>query len=381
MAEKAYLSYYGERNIIPVRQDIENLPRHMARRQALYRHLGIQPLALRGCAVLEFGPGTGDNALYTASCGPALYVLVDGNPASNCALAEKIEQGLLPRDRIECRAADIREYADTRRFDVVLCEGVIPMQADPAGFTSHVASFVAPGGILVITTMSPASILAEICRRVLKPFFTSLSLEEDRLFQELVRFFQPDLRSLPGMSRRHEDWILDNILNPWPRHCTFTIPQAIDTLDQEFDVLGTSPCFVQDWRWYKSIPEHAQGWNDITRAEYNRWAEYLLDYRARPGSPGRLPMANLDAACEHAVEIQHNIWHSNSLESVPDFLDILRRIGEMVKGEMSGTAGAIEDFSEGVKQLLEGSPAPNFRNFRAWFGRGQQYVSFTRRAA
>src|SRR5213078_1999605 len=101
--ERAYLDYYGEHGIIPVRQDTADLALHMARRRSLYRHLGLQASSFRNSRVLEFGPGTGDNALYVASCSPASYVLVDGNPASIRAIEDKLERGLLPRDRVVCR--------------------------------------------------------------------------------------------------------------------------------------------------------------------------------------------------------------------------------------------------------------------------------------
>src|SRR6185437_13152316 len=124
MKEKAYLSFYDHHGIIPVSQDIDDLRLHFARRRALYKHLGLLPKTIENRTVLEFGPGTADNALYVASCRPALNVLVDGNPASIRAVHEKIDRGLLPREGTECIAAEIGAYTDPRRFDVVLCEGV-----------------------------------------------------------------------------------------------------------------------------------------------------------------------------------------------------------------------------------------------------------------
>jgi SAM-dependent methyltransferase len=205
--ERPYLDYYGEHGIIPVRQDTADLPLHMARRRSLYRHLGLLPASFRDRRVLEFGPGTGDNALYVASCGPESYVLVDGNPASIRAIEEKLERGMLPRDRVVCRESDILSFTFPTPFDAVLCEGVLGGQRDTEAFLGHVASFVAPEGVLAITTMSPTSLLAEACRRVLKPIFAERFRDEARLVQELVAFFEPDLRSLPGMSRLHEDWV------------------------------------------------------------------------------------------------------------------------------------------------------------------------------
>jgi ubiquinone/menaquinone biosynthesis C-methylase UbiE len=375
--ERAYLDYYGQNNIIPVRQDTSNLDLHMARRRSLYRHLGLHPSMFRNRSVLEFGPGTGDNALYIASCSPESYVLVDGNPASIRAIEDKLAKGTLPADRVVCRQSDIRAFESDAKFDVVLCEGVVGGQRDTESFLAHVASFVAPEGALVITTMSPTSLLAEACRRVLKPVIAA-SVPEDRLLAELVEFFRPDLLSLPGMSRLHEDWVHDNILCPWPERFAFTIPEAIATLDRAFDVLGTSPAFLQDWRWYKSIPQHEHSWNAVALAEYERWAGYFLDYRSSPGGGSMPSGAALDEACNIALRLQHQIWRG-ALDLVPDFVASLQSIRKTIADAMPETARSMGDFLSGLQQLETGNRQAEFGGFRPWFGRGQQYVSFVRK--
>jgi ubiquinone/menaquinone biosynthesis C-methylase UbiE len=362
-----------------VRQDTGNLSLHMARRRSLYRHLGLQPFAFRNRRILEFGPGTGDNALFVASCLPASYVLVDGNPASVDAIRQKLERGLLQPDRIQCEQSDILAYTSATPFDVVLCEGVLPGQPAAKAFLSHIASFVAPEGVIVITTMSPPSLLAEACRRVLKPTLSERFSESPHLVDELVTFFGPDLCSLQGMSRLHQDWVLDNILHPWPERITFSMPEAIATLDAEFDVLGTSPSFVQDWRWYKSIPTSPQTWNSTALSEYDRWAGYFLDYRFHPTVPGRPRAAALDSACLCALQLQHRIWHNNARELVAEFAEVLRAIRELIEVAMPDTARSISDFVAGVKDFVNGNLEADFGTFRSWFGRGQQYLSLVRR--
>lgn len=52
-----FLSYYGENEISPVRQDISNYKLHCKRRKKLYRQLGIPLLAVRNSEVLEIGAG------------------------------------------------------------------------------------------------------------------------------------------------------------------------------------------------------------------------------------------------------------------------------------------------------------------------------------
>ena len=379
MSERPYLSYYEEKGIIPVRQNTRELQVHLDRRQALYRHLGIQPLTLKGRRILEFGPGTGDNAQYIASCEPELYVLVDGNAASVKAISDKLQRGLLPSDRVEIQLSEITAYRDTRRFDVVLCEGVIPGQRDPGAFLAHVASFAGSDGLVVITAMSPIGLLAEACRRIVKAAFASRIHNQDDLLRSLVTFFEPDLLSLPGMSRLHEDWVLDNILHPWPMQCTFTIPEAIAALDGAFDLLGTSPSFIQDWRWYKAIPKANRTWNDVAREEYERWSGYFLDYRVNPVNSTASFGARLEHLCALALDCQHRIWRENGIEDIPRFLQHLAGIRETVAGGLPGTAASITGFMQGILDLSAGNKDADFGAFRYWFGRGQQYVSFVRK--
>ena len=54
------------------------------------------------------------------------------------------------------------------------------------------------------------------------------------------------------MSRPLNDWILDNVLHPFVGKL-MSMHDAITALDDSFDVLGASPHFITDWRWYKDM--------------------------------------------------------------------------------------------------------------------------------
>jgi hypothetical protein len=213
----------------------------------------------------------------------------------------------------------------------------------------------------------------------LKAIFSVRTTHWDDLLNALVAFFKPDLCSLSGMSRIHEDWILDNILHPWPARCIFTIPEAIEALDESFDIVGTSPRFVQDWRWYKAIPGHPKSSNVVAQEEYERWSPYLLDYRVQPDEPVPGITAQLNAACESAIAIHNRIWDHDALNEIPQFTECLREVRAIIQSVLPETAAALEDYLHGLTQLLDGCDAADFGTFRFWFGRGQQYVSFSRR--
>ena len=126
MNKKAYLDFYEKHQIIPVRQDKSDMAKHFNRRGNLFKQIGIPPALLKGKSVIEFGPGSGDNAIYTASLKPDCYVLVDANSASISELHKKLDEGYFGEVVPEICNSNISDYQDNRRFEVVFFEGVIP---------------------------------------------------------------------------------------------------------------------------------------------------------------------------------------------------------------------------------------------------------------
>lgn len=78
-SDRAQAEFYIKNEVLPESQDISELEMHFQRRAALYSHIGIPPLFLQGRSVLEIGPGNGENSLFTLSCKPDKYVLIEPN--------------------------------------------------------------------------------------------------------------------------------------------------------------------------------------------------------------------------------------------------------------------------------------------------------------
>jgi ubiquinone/menaquinone biosynthesis C-methylase UbiE len=378
---RPYLDYYAQNRIIPVNQDLSDLASHLRRRSILYHLLHIPPAVIRGRRVLEIGPGTGDNAIYTASLLPDTYTLIDGNPYSIVSLCERIKDTRYSFGRIrnlQYVETDFLNYRDDRLYDLVLCEGVIPAQDNCRAFLKHAASYVDHGGILVITTLSATSILADICRRLVKPIFSQKIATSAKLVDELVAFFVPHLETLPGRSRVPRDWIMDNILQPWPQTTIFTIENALDTLDNEFDLYGTSPQFVQDFRWYKAAAVDVDTLNDVARRQIKFWSPQFIDYRVDPTGFSGFDAADLEKECE-AIFLDTNVaWSTESVEQVIECVARVQRLGKWIASVFPRTATSISDFVTGMTSLVNCEQV-DFGDFSSWFGRGQQYVSFQRR--
>jgi len=250
--EKPFVDFYVKHEISPVSQDISDLTKHFERRSSLYRHLGIPPSFVRNKKVIEFGPGSGHNALFVSSLQPERYVLVDANPTGLKNTIKLLDDYLTENqtNRTEHVFVEslIEEYQSDEHFDLVLCEGVIPFQKNPTDFLQHVASFSSSGGIVVITCSDSVSWLSEILRRALGLSIVDENDAIERKINKLSPIFGYHLSTLKGMSRPHEDWILDNILQPWLGEL-ISIAEAIKSLSTDFDVYGSSPHFLTDWRW------------------------------------------------------------------------------------------------------------------------------------
>jgi 2-polyprenyl-3-methyl-5-hydroxy-6-metoxy-1,4-benzoquinol methylase len=379
MSTRPYLDFYGKHGIIPVHQNLSDMRAHYRRREALYRQIGLWPAMIRGRRVLEIGPGTGDNALYTAALGPSSYALMDGHPQSVAALKAKQVEGLLPPD-LEVIHSDLTEWTDPRRFDVVLCEGLLPAQNDQRGFLRMVASHCDDDGVVVVTTTNCTSLLAETCRRVMLPVFRKQGGALDDLVRSLAEFFAPDLHSLPGMSRLHTDWVLDQIIHPCTKTGFFSLSSAIAVLDDEFDVLGTSPAFLTDWRWYKSIPESTQSRNRYALDQIDRFAVSFLDYRCDPVLTSPALGRAIEARCQSLWELHVDLLEGDGLAGIPVFLAELQGLRDMLPDVCAATRQSLDDYHAGMQAMLAGKDDADFGSFRTLFGRGQQYLAMMRRS-
>jgi len=322
------LEFYQRHAISPVKQAVADFKAHFARRAALYRQLGLPPMAVTGKAVLEVGPGTGENALYTASLDPRHYALSEPNEAARDHLSD-----LLPRAKnIGITSASVEQLPAQFHYDLVLCEGLLGLCGDdPKVLLEAVFRHVKIGGVLVITCIDAISDCAEVLRRGLAHQLIDASWPLDKQVDTLRPVFAPHLATLTGMTRSVEDWIIDNLLNPASIGPTFSIPKALQQLDGRAELLGCSPRFLVDWRWYKESTPGNQWAIDC----YWRNAHNLYDYRTV--KPERSEQENRDL--------------------MDQCLKVRDEVAAIERGEYQTT--------------LE------FHDI-GWFGRGQQYLSFVR---
>jgi SAM-dependent methyltransferase len=366
-----FVDFYSKHGIIPTRQDISNLRRHCDRRQALYRHLGLPPGVFHGASVLEFGPGSGHNAVGTGRLGPRRYLLVDGNPPS-LASTNRLLRHHCPGLKFELKHSSIMAFRSDEKFDVVLCEAVIPTQKNPPAFFRHVARFVRPGGVFVYTCMDAISLLADMLRRWLAWNLVRNVQDFDAKVARLVEFFQPDIAALPGMSRRPEDWVIDQILHPWTGPL-FSIPESLGALGARGTVLGSSPRFLTDWRWYKNIVGPQCFDNSFARRSYYELGLNLMDFRVL--LPGTTPDIVQRVATQSQNIYDRVFAQERGQATFPpsQMLKLVTPLEKLLREHSPTTARSAGSFMAYVKGGMTKPRA--LSEFRKWWGRGQQYVS------
>jgi len=388
MVEKGFLEYYGQRGIIPVSQNIDDFDGHVRRRTALYRGLGLSSLSFRGSEVLEFGPGTGENALVTLGYGPKKLTLVDANPASIRALQSKVVA--LDPYRVELVEADFNSgdlsmRLDGKKFDIVLAEACLPGQVAPISSLRKISNLVSDSaGMLVVTAADDMSSLSELCRRYMKPAIVNAS---NGTFVDSVviacHVFKPHIDALPHASRSVHDWVLDQIVHPWPRDWALSMNDVIDELD-DFDFLGSSPNFFEDWRWYKRFADKSEEWSGLASERWKEVKPYTLDSRVAMNNLTYTPFSNgleIDELCRKFGQLSYDAWTKDSYSNIDDVKIILHEIcGQLSdRPEFFPTVLSIKDFCIGLSRLANGDLSYPYNDFKNWWGRGQQYVSFSRK--
>ncbi|MEI9888785.1 MAG: class I SAM-dependent methyltransferase [Rhizomicrobium sp.] len=372
---RPFVDFYAANKISPVRQDVSNLKQHFERREALYRQLGIAPGLIRGKSVIEFGPGSGHNAIYTSSLQPARYLLVDANPIG----LEQTRETLAPWSAVhEIAASYIEEFQSDERFDLVICEGVIPFQKDPEKFVQHVARYAKPGGLVVVTTIDGVSFLGEATRRLLASAIIAFDRPVSEKLERLRPIFAPHLATLKGMSRPIDDWMYDNILIPYGGRL-FSMKAAITALDGSCDVYGTAPHFLTDWRWYKAIHGEDRRYNARGIEQYLSNVANLIDYRVEipplPERQGNEILENAEALFYTMAEMEN----SGSQANRPLAVKNLRAIIGAIRASAPLTAESLEEIAAFLEAPDEGRITSAFNRYVSFFGRGQQYMSFLKR--
>ncbi len=369
----AFVGFYESNNISPVSQDITDLNKHFQRRESLFRSLGVLPGLVKEAKVLEFGPGSGHNALYTASLSPGQYELVDGNLKGVQETRERLTS--FSSAHIKVHHALFDEFQTDTKFDLVWAEGCLPHQSRPLPLLKHVASFVLKGGVVCVSTSNGISYLSEAFRRLFRDRFFDTTGDVHAQACQLTPYLQPHLQHLSSMSRPVEDWILDSIVQPLQDRSLLSVPEVITCLANRFDVYGSSPRFLTDWRWYKDIVGDNRGFNEKALDNYYQNNLNLLDYPFEFPAHSQEFGEKLEQMGSRSWDLMCRIEHGEEL-AWQDFFTLMQELCAHIDKQAPVTAEAIR---EAVILLQSGQPDMELKQFPQWWGRGQQYLSLIRK--
>ena len=375
------VDFYIKHEISPVTKDISRLAVHFQKRESLFRHLGIIPSFLADKTVLEFGPGGGHNSIYTLSLKPARYVLVDGNRTGLASVERLFDKHSNDVTQYEIVESFIEDFSTEECFDFVVCENVIPLQQNnPAHILRCVSDFVKPGGLLVVTCMDPVSFLADVLGQLAGELIVSPEMSIKEKLDAMRPFFQMNLEALPGSNTQVDDFMMDSIIQHYPKDGKMqSISDTINELSDLFDVYGSSPHFLTDWRWYKNIHGDNLNYNKRAIELYEKYIYNLIDYRCMLTEVADRENILVRKLCDNVFEATKKFRRDRQLMYIVGIRNDITKLVGITRQYSPKTADSLDDFVRGLDAFISAKPWPKLERFAAFYGRGTQYLSFIRR--
>ena len=187
---------------------------------------------------------------------------------------------------------------------------------------------VSPGRVLVVKTVAPIGFIPNLLRRFLLPYLVSPNMDSEEKSAVFEEAFSSHRNTLGSMTRNARDWVQDNMLNPTYFGLCLSISVVIERLRENYDVVGASPSFAKDWRWFKPLAGTGRQINAHIRDEYWLKARNYLDHREPAIS------ADPDAA-KHMEQLPYQILaaveaHEDEQIHPADFQSAAAKIRELL---------------------------------------------------
>jgi SAM-dependent methyltransferase len=377
--KRAFIDYYNKEGILPVKQNISD-PRFLETRSFLYSRLGAPLRFLKGIDIIEFGPGGGFNAIATSQYKPGQYYFIEGSTLGIEQLNEFVKRKLIRANKVKIYNSNFLDFNIEKKFDLVIAEGCIPGQIDPQKYLEHISTFVNNEGLIIITTISKSSVLSEMLRSLYALLIKDSYQNHDTYLDFLEKEFASHLSNLGTNTRSVKDWVLDNILNSCHKDgVNFSLLDAAKVLSK-FEFVSSSPTFFMDLTWYKKYKFNHSVFIKKMGSQTSRFELFLLDSQLE--DQDLLLISNREALhvlnyIEYSFDEIFRILSSNLSEINLDRVYIaLENLVTALPPEFNKTKSGIIDFMHFLKS--EKKVDYKFTEFKSFWGRGQQYVSFRR---
>jgi 2-polyprenyl-3-methyl-5-hydroxy-6-metoxy-1,4-benzoquinol methylase len=367
---KPFVDFYNSIGFAPTGQQAHLKVEHKQNRDNLYRKLGIHAATWTHANVCEVGPGSGENSIDLVSRRIKSLTLVDAVPA----VLDQIRERFLGETKVEYQLQDLSDSIISNSFEIVICEGVIPLQLNPKRFATNVSNSVMHGGLFLLTTADEVSSLSEVIRRYIAHKAMTVNVSN---LNEIADFFKEDFFALPKMTRNPRDWVLDSVINPWVGEL-FSISDSIQSLlDKGYQPISQTPNISDNLSWYKEDSTNAKVatiWED----RYLRNVHKLIDTR----------IINLDSAspdenqllimeCSKVYSAMKEFVLDNSLTSEDKILTSI----ELILSKCPQLSPETQKSLRSVLAWASSMRNEDLREFRGFWGRGQQHILFERTEA
>jgi 2-polyprenyl-3-methyl-5-hydroxy-6-metoxy-1,4-benzoquinol methylase len=367
---KPFIDFYNSIGFAPTSQQSDLRAEHKKNRDNLYRKLGLHTSTWTNASVLEVGPGSGENSIDLITRGIGSLSLVDAVPA----VLDQIKNRVPEEVKVSYQLLDLSDNVIEGFFEIVICEGVIPLQHKPKRFVANVSKSVQYGGLMLITTADAVSLLSEVLRRFIAH---KLLVIEVANLDEITNFFKEDFAALPSMTRNPKDWVLDSVLNPWVGDL-FSIHDATqELLCHGFQPVAQTPRIADDLAWYKeesSNTKVARAWED----KYLRNVHKLIDTRSmdlNSTSPEYNQIlvtecSNIYSATKELISNKSEAHEGIILKSIENILSKCPQLSLETQGSLRS-----------ILMWAISHQDQDLNEFRGFWGRGQQHILFERTRA
>lgn len=374
-----YLTFYGEHQISPVSQNIHDLDVHYERRKKLYRQCGIPLLAFRNANILEIGPGGGYNTLAFFYWGCAHVDLVEANATGISNMQALFKEQHILQEKYEIFPGKIENYQTDKKYDMIIAEGFLQFLPNQQIIIDKMKELANQNGIIVITCSDHVCLFVELMKRLIGWALTKdMQQYEDKLAC-LIKFYEPQLSALKGMSRSAKDWVEDMMINPATSNCEeLSMAQAICYFEKEYDILGSSPKIFTDYSWYKDI------WYDYKKEYKNQFEAKRLSLLMTNTPEISLSVTQIHTLVKHFEAIKKlaaDYEKDYASHCITDILYHMEQMNPMIYNIDHVFVKVFDEIRAALAELLQTGTTDleKYPHFKSAFGRTQQYIAFMKK--
>ena len=377
--ESVGLKFYLDEKISPVHQDLTDLEKHFQVRRTLYTILGLPAIFIKDKSVLEVGAGSGHNSLYTASKKPKTYHICEPNPVAVQDIDKLFSDFTIPHTNPEVFCEKLDDYSSEIKYDIVICEGWLGgITAYEREMIKKLSGFVTIGGLLIMSYYPPIGGLSSFLRRILAYRIIQTTDDFTQKTKKLVEAYGTHLSTLRHLSRTHEHWVQDSILNPHIYVGPLSPKICMDILGENFEVYSSVPKFYTDWRWYKSLFGLERKYNQRFLDQMDTISHSFLDYRSDVSYRNAEENIKLENLCFELIEVA-KVHDEKGYNVHKTFIDpILKKIADNLVSipNEETKRGFLEVLDLLNQKVISTEEIKNMKYFSGLFGREQCYFSF-----